>query len=158
MLLDASICFLVIKLPCKYKYIDWSRYLVSGPSLHNGLRYCKPIIREAGNIDAISLDNVCVCVCVVVFDMRVALTEDHKVMLFNKCSCYSCTHAVFVNLLQELEESIKSWVQASGSGCSVDIDKDVCTSCTAIDGSSPWWLAFSKACKELYVQLTVYCK
>ena len=37
-LLDASICSLVITLPCKIeadKYIDWSHHLVFRPSLHN---------------------------------------------------------------------------------------------------------------------------
>ena len=35
-LLDATRCFLVIKLPCKHQYIDWSCHLVFGSSLHMG--------------------------------------------------------------------------------------------------------------------------
>ena len=50
-------------------------------------------------------------------------------------------------MLQQLEETVQSWVAILG--CSVDIEKDVCTACTPVNDSNPWWLAFSGACNNL---------
>ena len=44
LLLNASICSPVKKLPCKRQYIDWSHHLVSGSSLHMGYATTSPLL------------------------------------------------------------------------------------------------------------------